>query len=338
MRRFGWIGAALALGWTAAPSVAHADPCSHFGYGMPTGPVVAPVFDGGLGRGYRVCGRSEVGLRAGGLILVDRPNFYGRVSAGGTLEGSWAPGKYGEVFAGAELVRYDTVIESLTSSAFGFGHMYVGGSYRMVTSERLSLGFNGKLVFPTASALYQEARPFGFDFGMVGHFAAHPKVHIRGQLGLMASAMSGHAGPGFRMGASITGGAEFLPIRRFGIATDLVTVLGYSAIVDYFAGAVAFRFSNLKRFGFELAGTFPFAGRERAQAVVMLRASVRLGGISTPPRGGLRKAPKATQAPPPKSPPVMKKTEAVAPEPVEPEPEPETTPGPAAEATSETPP
>ena len=295
MIRGGTIAATLGVGLAMAPAPAHADPCSHFGYGMPTGPVVAPVFDGGLGRGYRVCGRSEVALRGGALLLVDKPNFYGRVSAGATLEGSWAPTKYAELFGGAELVRYDTVIESLTASAVGFGHMFFGGSYRMVMGERATIGFNGKFVFPTASALYREARPFGFDFGLTGHFAAHPKVHLRGQLGLMGSAMSGHAGVGFRMGASVTGGAEFLPVRRFAIATDLVGVLGYTDVLDYFAGAVAFRFSNLKRFGFELAGTFPFAGRERAQAVVMLRASVRLGSITAPPPRTPRKPRAATK-------------------------------------------
>jgi hypothetical protein len=273
---------AAGLGVAAVPVRAQADPCANFGYGMPTGPVVAPLFDGGLGRGYRVCGRTEVGFRAGGLILVDKPNFYGRVSAGGTLEGSWAPTKNAELFAGAELVRYDTVIQSLSASAIGFGHTYIGGSYRMVMSERTTIGFNGKLVFPTASGLYKEAWPFGFDFGMVGMYSPHPKVHLRGQIGLMASVVASHAGAGPRFGASVTGGVDFVPIRRFAIAADLVSVLGYTDVLDVFGGAVALRFSNLKRFGFELAGTFPFAGRERAQAVVMLRASVRLGSIVKP--------------------------------------------------------
>lgn len=281
-------GRLVGLGFGAAVLLAsgraQADPCAYFGHGMATGPVVAPVFDGGLGRGYRVCGRSEVGLRAGGLLLVDTPNFYGRVSAGGTLEGSWAPGKFGEVFAGAELVRYDTVIQSLSASALGFGNMYLGGSYRMLLGARSAIGFNGKLVFPTASALYTEARPFGFDFALTGQFAVHPRIQLHGQIGLQAVAMASRAGPGFRMGAAITGGAEFLIVRRFGIATDLYSVLGYTDVLDVFAGAVAFRFSNLKRFGFEVAGTVPFAGRERAQAVVMLRASVRFGGVVTPPR------------------------------------------------------
>jgi hypothetical protein len=284
LRRGGSVAGAL-LGLAAlAPATASADPCQHFNYGMPTGPVVAPLLDGGLGRAHRVCGRSEVALRGGGLILIDRPNFYGRVSAGLTLEGSYAPTKYTEIFAGLELLRYDTVIQSLTASQFGFGHTYVGAAHRRVIGERTSLGFNGKMVLPTAVGLYREAWPFGLDFGLSGQFAATPKVHLHGQIGLLASVAASQGNPGFRVGAAFTGGAEFLPVRRFAIAADLHSIVGYTDVLDVLAGAVALRFSGLKRFGFELAGTFPFAGRERAQAVVMLRASVRLGSITTPPR------------------------------------------------------
>lgn len=267
-----------------APAVAQADPCQHFGFGMATGPVVAPLLDGGLGQARRVCGRSEVALRGGGLILIDRPNFYGRVSAGATLEGSWAPTKTTEIFGGIELVRYDTVITSLTASNVGLGHTYVGAAHRSVLGERTSVGFNGKLVLPTATGLYREARPFGFDFGLSVQFAAHRMVHVHGQLGMFGGAAAGHASPDLRVGAAMTAGIQFLPIRRLAIAADMVSMFGYTAGVDVVAGAVALRFASLKRFGFDLSGLFPFAGRERAQAVVMLRASVRLGKISTPPR------------------------------------------------------
>jgi len=281
-----FVGAAL------ASTAASADPCKHFSYGMATGPVVAPILDGGLGRAYRVCGRSEVAIRGGGVLMVDIPNFYGRVSAGATIEGSWAPNKITEIFAGIEAVRYDTVIQSLSASNIGLGHSFLGGSIRAVTSDRATIAFNSKLVLPTATGLYQEARPFGFDMGVAGQFAATPKVHLRGQVGLLASAVASRAGPGLRMGASLTAGAEFLPVRRFGVAIDFHSVVGYATNTDLYAAAAALRFSNLKRFGFELAGMLPLARKnhEWAQAVVMLRASVRLGAISGPspsraPRG-----------------------------------------------------
>lgn len=282
MKRLLALAGALAA-W--APATASADPCKHFGYGMAAGPVVAPVLDGGLGRAYRVCGRSEVGVRAGGVLLIDRPNFYGRVSAGGTIEGSWAINKYSEVFAGLEVIRYDTVIQSLTASQLGFGHTYLGGAVRGVLGERASLAFNGKVVLPTAVGLYREAFPFGFDMGVAGQFAATPKVHLRGQLGFLAAMAASNANPGLRMGAAITAGAEFLPVRRVGVAIDLHSIIGYTPMRDLVAASAALRFSGLGRFGFELAATLPMTKkREWAQAVVMLRASVRLGKITTPPR------------------------------------------------------
>lgn len=281
----GWGVRLVALGLAALASApASADPCKSFGYGMPTGPVVAPLLDGGLGRAYRVCGRSELAIRGGGLLTVDKPNFYGHVSAGATLAGSWAPTKYTEVFAGVEVVRYDTVIQSLSASRVGFGHTYLGGSVRGLASERLSLGFNGKVVLPTAVGLYREAWPFGLDVGLSGHFAATPKVHLHGQMGLLASVAAGRGDPGFRIGGAFTGGAEFLPIRRMSIVVDLHSIVGYTDVVDVVAGSAALRLSGLKRFGFEIAGTFPFVGRDRTQAVVMLQASVRLGSIVTPAR------------------------------------------------------
>jgi hypothetical protein len=275
---------ALALAALLAPADARADPCRAFAHGMGTGPVVAPLLDGGLGRAHRVCGRSEVALRGGGLILVDTPNFYGRVSAGLTLEGSWAPTRRTEVFGGLELVRYDTVISSLTASRLGFGHTYLGVAHRGLLSERTSLGVQGKLVLPTAVGLYRDAWPVALDLGLAGQFAAHPKLHIHGHLGLVASVAASRGAPDLRAGAVFTAGAEYLPIRRLAVVADLHGLFGYTAVVDVFAGALALRVSNLRRFGFELAGTFPFAGRERAQAVVMLRATVRLGPVTTPPR------------------------------------------------------
>jgi hypothetical protein len=64
--------------------------CDEITWGQGSGPVAIGLLEGGLGEGRRVCGRSEVGLGAGAMLLVDRPNFYGRLSADLRLRGSWA--------------------------------------------------------------------------------------------------------------------------------------------------------------------------------------------------------------------------------------------------------
>lgn len=281
--------AALAALIALGPRSAGADPCRAFRYGMPTGPVLAPLLDGGLGRAHRVCGRSEVAVRGGGLLAIDKPDFYGRVTAGLNLEGSYAPTRTTEVFAGLEALRFDTVISSLAASRLGLGHTYLGAAHRSVLGERTSLGVNGKLVLPTAPGLYHNAWPVSLDLGFAGQFAPTGWLHFHGQIGLLATVVASRVAPSVRLGAALTGGAEFLPIRRLAIAADLHTMVGYTDVLDTVAGAVALRTSGLRRFGLELAGTVPFAGRLRTQAAVMLRASVYLGPGTTPRHGHQRR-------------------------------------------------
>lgn len=291
-RSIGWPRiAALAGLIVLGPRSAAADPCRAFRYGMPTGPVLAPLLDGGLGRAHRVCGRSEIAVRGGGLLAIDKPNFYGRVTAGLNLEGSYAPTRTTEVFAGLEALRFDTVISSLAASRLGLGHTYLGAAHRSVLGERTSLGVNGKLVLPTAPGLYHNAWPVSVDLGFAGQFTATRRLYLHGQIGLLATFVASRIAPSVRLGAALTGGAEFLPIRRLAIAADLHTLVGYTDVLDAVAGAVALRTSGLRRFGLELAGTFPFAGRLRTQAAVMLRVSVYLGSLTTPPRARLRAQP-----------------------------------------------
>ena len=108
------------------PLPGRAAPCDSQGYGLPTGPVAAGLLEGELGRAHRTCGRSELAVDAGGLLVVDLDNFYGRLAAGLRLEGSWAWGPRGELFGSLEVLRYDSLITPLSSSSLGLGHATVG--------------------------------------------------------------------------------------------------------------------------------------------------------------------------------------------------------------------
>ena len=272
----------------AAPPRAHADgPCDRHAFGLPTGPVQAGLLDGELGRARRVCGRSEVALDAGGLLLVDLPNFYGRIAAGVRLEGSWAFAERGELFGSFEAFRYDSLITPLSSSAAGIGHATVGASYRFFGNDRAALGINGKFVLPTATPLYQHTWPLGFDAGLAAQLEAHRLVHFHLQAGLLTSVGMGKGPAQPRIGAALTAGAELRPHDTFAVAIDLHSSFGYTAPVDVFAAALAIRFSDARRFGFEIGATVPIAGQERAAARVDLKASVRFGpivpGVAEPP-------------------------------------------------------
>ena len=146
------IAVALVLSAVSASALASpASVCDESSWGLATGPVRAALLEGELGAPHRTCGRSEVALDGGGMLLVDLPNFYGRLAAALRLDGSWAWGPRGELFASWEFLRYDSLITPLSSSTLGIGHLSVGAAWRFVDVDRVTLGVNGKVVFPRRS-------------------------------------------------------------------------------------------------------------------------------------------------------------------------------------------
>lgn len=267
------LGAASVL--LALPALAN--PCVGFGDGMPTGPVTAGLLDGDLGTGHRVCGRSEVGLDAGGLLLVDMPEFYGRLSAAGTLDGSLAVSDRVELFAALEFLRFENVITPIPATAFGLGHTSLGAGWAFLLREKVALGLNGKFVLPTAVGIYENAWPVGMDIGVAGQFAVSSKVQFHAQVAFLGSAAISRGASDPKAGGAVTFGTELRPGKAFAFVFDLYGNFGYRAGLDTLAVAMGLRFSDGKRFGFEVAGAVPFAGRERAMVRIDLRASIRLG-------------------------------------------------------------
>ncbi len=255
------------------------DPCSDFQYGIGSGPAVSALEEGGLGRAHRTCGRSEVALAIDAMLAVDLANFYADIVAAGVLEGSVALGKRGEIFASFEFVRYDLVFSALTADSLGVGHLALGGSGRFLVGKNFTLAATGQVVLPTATPLYHHTRPLGFDVGVSGQFRLHRIVQLHAQASFLSSFGIGVGPTQPRAGASITVGPEVRAHPTVALGLDLHAMFGYAGPLDVFALAPAIRFSDGKRFGFEMAGTIPLAGRERAQVALQFRFSVRLGDI-----------------------------------------------------------
>ena len=278
-RPLGLLMLCLALG----PASAGAGPCEDAGDGMPTGPVIAGLLDGNLGAAHRACGRNEVGLDVGGLLLVDMPNFYGRLSAGGSLDGSAMVHPRVELFGRLEFLRFENVITPIPATALGLGFTSVGVGWQVLRKDKVVLGLNGKTVLPTAAGIYDNAWPIGLDLGLALQVAAARGVHLHGQASFLGSAVASK-GPAFpRAGGAVTFGTELRPGKAFAFVLDLYGSFGYRGPLDALAVAFALRFSDGKRFGFELGGMIPFAGTERAMVAVDLRASIRLGKYSPHP-------------------------------------------------------
>jgi len=271
----------LAPGLAFAEPADEGNPCTGADFGLPTGPTRAGLLAGDLGAGHRACGRKEVGLSFGGALTVDLANFYGRLGAQFALDGSWMVTDRLEVFAELELLRIEMLITPLASSSINIGHASMGVSYGFLRTRPLALAAHSRIVLPTAAGLYQNAFPFSLDVGVAGQLAINRHLNLHGDSTFLFQAMAGKGPAAPRAGAAVVVGAEFIPIPEVAIVLDLKTRFGWAGEpVDMLAGAIGLRFSDCKRFGFEIAGTIPIVGRERAAAAVELRASVRFGKIT----------------------------------------------------------
>lgn len=268
----------------AAPAAEEAsDPCTNAAWGLPTGPTRAGLIPGDLGAGHRACGRKEIGVSFGGGLTVDLPAFYGRLAAQLAVDGSWMITDRLEVFAELELLRVEMLITPLGSTAITLGHTSIGASYGFLRTKPLALAAHGRLVLPTAFGLYRNAAPFAFDLGVAGQLEINRHIALHGDANLLFQAMAGKGPAAPRLGGSVVLGAEFIPVPEVGIVLDLKSRLGWGGEpVDMLAGAIGLRFSDLKRFGFTIAGTIPIVGRDRTAAAVELRASIRIGKIARP--------------------------------------------------------
>lgn len=274
--------------------------CDDVTWGQATGPVALGLLEGGLGEGHRACGRSEAGIGAGGMLVVDLPNFYGRLSADVRLRGSFAVTDRLELFGRFEFFRFDYLITPLSASALGIGHTNLGANVRLLHQDRVALSLHAQVVLPTAVPLYSGMHPLAMDFGLAGQFRLHSKVAMHADLGLIHSVGLG-AGPAQpKVGGTATVGAEFRVASRVAVVTDLHASFGYTAPVDILATALALRLSDGKRFGFDLGATIPLAGRERAAVRLDFLWTLRLGAItpaSPTAKPGSKPAP-PTVAPP----------------------------------------
>lgn len=251
--------------------------------GMAEGPTGAGFRDGDLGEARRLCPRSELGFGGGGLLVVDTPNFYGHLVAGGTVWGSGRLSDRAEVFGAFEAVRYDSVIGALSSSVLSPGFGIVGLSGRFAEGEDWGLALNGAALLPTAFGLYRHAVPVGADLGLAGGWRVHERVRLHGQVSALGTAAVSVAPADPRFGANVDAGVEWRPGRAFAAALDLVGGFGNGQMVEAAGVAPALRFAVGRRVGLGLEATVPVFGRRPPLATVDLGMTVRLGADGSPP-------------------------------------------------------
>ena len=261
------------------PATVAAAPCVERSNGLAVGPVTAGLLDGDLGSARRVCMRNEIGVRGSALLLVELDNFFGRISGGLIVDGSWAIRDNLEIFGSVELLRYESLITPISSSTLSFGYTNVGAGWSFLETELLRLGVHGKVVLPTAQPLNGHTHPFGLDAGLALSVNPLPWLQVHAHVGGLFSAAAGYGPAQPRGGASLTAGVELIPVPKFAFVFDINAMFGYTAPLEVLAIAPAIRLSNGKRFGFDIGANVPLAGRERALLTLDLRASVTLGPL-----------------------------------------------------------
>ncbi|MBW1810866.1 MAG: hypothetical protein JRJ87_21925 [Deltaproteobacteria bacterium] len=267
------------------PTISMAEDVCSYG-GLPNGPLGLSFFEGDIGRPRRVCPRTELAL-TGGLagidvaddMFSDDGNFYGTLSGGGELSGSWKFSDKGEIFASIQALHFRFVQNAtITKTRMGMGWTSLGATYLFFKNEILALAATGRITLPTAFGYYEHAWPLTLDAGLSAELRPLPRLSIHGQLGAITSFAIGHGDPGPRAAFQLVAGVSYRPWDWLGLVIDLGTQLGYDAPLDQLTAAAGLRFHIWEGLGIELAAMLPFAGETAANMVVGLRVSYRLDG------------------------------------------------------------
>ncbi|MCB9666148.1 MAG: hypothetical protein H6732_18715 [Alphaproteobacteria bacterium] len=266
---------ALLLAWGTA---AWAGPCAEAGDGFVVGPATAGLASGGLGMPRRTCPRTEVGATVFGDLTADTANFYGYVTGGLALDGSWAAHPEVEITGRLDAVRLDLGIASLSSTTLGLGDLSLGVAWGRDLDDVVAVGVRTALVVPTATPLYQQGRPFGLDLWVTSVQQVHPMVRVHeGVGGQLTASAGGPADP--HAGVTVDAGVEVRPVTVFGLAVDVDASLLRTATLDHLAVSPALRFGDGRRFGFDLGVRLPLLGAERSLLALQLRFVARLGPV-----------------------------------------------------------
>ena len=225
--------------------------------------------NGRFGAPRPACPETELVLAGGTNLIADVENFYGNIQAFALLEGSYKLDRYLAVFAELELVRYQTVIQSLSSEALGFGHTSFGATYVLFPGS-ITVSGTARLMLPTASDYYAGTRSLSLDAALLMTTWALSWLEVHAQLGMIGSIGVGDGPLDPRGGLSVLGGATWRPAIWFALIADLAMQLFYDDIVDHFSisGGPRLLFGG---FGIDLFVGAPLVGNDRTTISGLLR-------------------------------------------------------------------
>jgi hypothetical protein len=242
--------------------------------GLFEGPVAVGFFDADFATGRRARARTEIGLGILGGAIIDTPDFYGALSGGALLYGSYAlPSQPMEVFASLEVVKYQYVQNaSLKGTSMSLGQASLGATYALLRAGGVTVAPSMRLMLPTDTSM-PNVRTVGLEVGGAVSYQLLGALEVHGYLGGDVSAGLSAGSTLARPGLLISAGAQYSLASWFGAVLD---VNGHLGDQRYLAPALGLRAAIGKSFGIELAGTLPLIGTIRNDAAVGLRLAYRI--------------------------------------------------------------
>jgi len=270
---------ALAKGAGAAEVEKQAEPpgpgsCSGVaGPGLFDGPVALGFFSADFGTARRACPRSEVGLGLLAGATIDNPDFYGTLSGGALLYGSYTLSPALEVFGALEAVKLQYVQNaSLKGTTAALGQATVGASYTLLRQGRWLVAPSGRVMLPTDFSM-PNVRTVGLELGGAASYQVNGNLELHGYLGGDLSAGLSAAGALPRPGLLASAGVQYAFASWIGVALDLDAHAGDSA---YLAPALALRVALARAVGLEVGGTLPLLGTIRSNGALGVKVACRL--------------------------------------------------------------
>ncbi len=256
----------------AMPSLTRADPCSRSATAA-LGPVQAGPATGALGTPRSACARTEVGLFVDAGAIIEPSNFYGYLHGGLVLEGRYAWKETTELFGRMEVIRYDSVIASLSASHLGVGYLSGGVAHRILAHDLkghpLLVSAYGRLLLPTAIGLDQGTWPLGLEAGATSAWQLHSKLDLHAAALLFGDSALGPGPKKFRMGLRLVPGITYWPREWLAVVGELDLGLGYAAGLDTLGVALGLRAGG-ERLAASLELRAPLLGRERTLTALVL--------------------------------------------------------------------
>jgi len=242
--------------------------------GLFDGPVAIGFLGADYATGRRACARTEVGLGLLGGAIIDTADFYGALSGGAVLYGSYAlAGPPVEIFGTLELVKVQYVQNaSLKGTSVSLGQATVGATYALLRMDRLTLAPSVRLTLPTDSST-PDVLDLGLELGGAASWNVWGPIELHGYAGGDVSAGLSDGPALARPGFLLSVGTQLSFFSWGGAVIDLNLHAGPAA---YLAPSAGLRFTVAKVVGVELAGTMPVWGTLRNDGAVGLKVAYRL--------------------------------------------------------------